>query len=284
MQSEQHVYIVDSDPRVANQLARPLAATGCRVTSVASAQAFLADVCLHASSCALLDLDLPDQDGFAVLEQLQRRKLAIPIIFTTARGDIATCVRAMRAGVVDFLIKPLAYDELLDSIARALAIGMHWRAALAEEALACELLARLTIRERQVLELVLAGRRNKEIATALASQEATIKVHRSRLMRKLEVRSLVELVRFGRYLAPLRTVEPELRLPRRAEIIATAAAVTDAAQPSAGVDRYLAHYGASKPGAGAPYSRSTTANPWADAVGTWTDFSWICNADAETAR
>jgi FixJ family two-component response regulator len=284
MQSEQRVYIVDSDPRVANQLARPLAAAGCRVTYLGSAKAFLADVCLDASACALLDLDLPDQDGFEVLEQLRRRKLAIPSIFTTARGDIATCVRAMRAGVVDFLIKPVGHDELLDAIARALAIGMHWQAARAEEALACEMLARLTIRERQVLELVLAGRRNKEIATALASQEATVKVHRSRLMRKLEARSLVELVRFGRYLALSRTVDPELRLSRRAEIVARAATVTHMAGRGADVDRYLARYGAQKPGADASYSRGTTANPWADAVGTWTDFSWSCHADAEAAR
>jgi len=284
MQSQQQVYIVDSDPQVANRLARPLAMAGCRVTCVGSAQAFLADVCLDVSSCALLDLDLPDQDGFAVLEQLQRRQLPIPTIFTTGRSDIGTCVRAMRAGVVDFLIKPAGQHELLDAIARALAIATHWHAAREEEARACDLLARLTIRERQILELVLAGRRNKEIATALASQEATVKVHRSRLMRKLEARSLVELVRFGRFLAPSRAVDLELRLPRRDEIIVTAAAVSDAAGADADVDRYLARYGAPKPGAGAPYSRGTTANPWADAVGSWTDFSWSCHADAETAR
>ncbi len=291
MKSSRSVYVVDGERSVLTGLTRLLSETGYRVIAFDSAGSFLSGVHLDAPSCILLDMCLPDRDGFDVLAILRERRIELPIIFTTARGDIATCVRAMKAGVVDFLTKPIGKSELLDAIARAQVISTNWHAARIEASLACKLLSRLTIREGQVLVLLLSGRRNKEIAGALFSQEATVKVHRSRLMRKLEVRSLVELVRFSRYLAPPPVLETETRNLCRDDSRESAALTSlyrsagspdadSTPTPDAEVHPYFAENEAADLERLPSRANSMAANPWEDAAGTWTAFSWTMHANA----
>jgi FixJ family two-component response regulator len=269
MKSLRSVYVVDDERSVLTGLTRLLSDLGYNVIAFDSAVAFLSDVHLDAPSCALLDMCLPETDGFDVLASLRERRIDLPVIFTTSHADVATCVRAMRAGVIDFLTKPIARSELLAAIARAHAVSVKWHAARTEASLACELLSRLTAREREVLALLLSGRRNKEIACALVSQEATVKVHRSRLMRKLEVRSLVELARFSRYLAP----RPRLHA-------GTDNLRPDDPAPVVEVGRYLAENRTADLDRVPSNANSNAANPWQDAAGTWTAFSWPMRADA----
>ena len=145
---------------------------------------------------------------------------AVPIIFISADGDVPMAVRAMKAGAIDFLTKPVTEAALMAAVERALAKADERRTVRVRRAWAHELFDRLTPREREVFLHLLAGKRNKQIAGALASREATIKVHRSRLMRKLESRTLTELMHIGRELeletgVPLdATVQDRARYPR----------------------------------------------------------------------
>lgn len=145
-------------------------------------------------ACALLDLDLPGADGLSVQAALRERLPHVATILVARRADIRSCVEAMRGGAVDFLELPLDAAVLRRSLSLAEASSRALWANELARARALERLERLTPRERQVLELVITGRRNKEIAHALASEESTVKVHRSRLMRKLGARSLVDLL------------------------------------------------------------------------------------------
>ena len=191
------VFVVDDDPAVLRALARLLAAAGYRTRTFASPEEFLARHDPAEPGCAVFDLAMPDVDGLELQQLLFESGIERPIIFVTGQGDIQTSVRAMKAGAVDFLTKPVSADALLGAVARARKLDMQLRQARSETASIEARLATLTPREREVLTHVVAGRLNKQIAGDLGTVEKTIKVHRGRMMTKLGVRTVQDLVRLA---------------------------------------------------------------------------------------
>ena len=214
MEPLQGIYLVDHDHATQTHLHRLLSENGYHVIPFDTADDFLSSARVEPPSCVLLNMCLPDRSGFDVLALLRSRRLQIPVIFTAVHCEITECVMAMKAGVVDLLTKPIYETQLLEAITCAHAISADWHAARIETSATRALLSRLTIRERQVLALLIVGLRNKQIASALLSREATVKVHRCRLMRKLEVRSLVELARFSSFLDPGEGTHPGSGAPQ----------------------------------------------------------------------
>jgi FixJ family two-component response regulator len=188
------VHLVDDDPSILCALARLLAGAGHRCETHGSAEEFLARNDPEEPGCAVLDLALPGADGFGIQECLTGAA-ARPVVFLTASGDVPASVRAMKAGAVDFLTKPVEPEALLAAVAEALRRDAASRAARECETEIDLRLATLTPRERQVLDLVVAGRLNKQIAADLGAAEKTVKIHRSRVMRKMSVRTVADLIR-----------------------------------------------------------------------------------------
>jgi FixJ family two-component response regulator len=191
------VFLVDDDPGVLKGMSRLLRARGYDVRSYASPQAFLAGHDSAVPGCAVLDVAMPGLDGLALQQALTDSGVHRPVIFLTGKGDVPTSVRAMKAGAIDFLTKPVSSDVLLEAIARAEKTDAEARRHRAELAAIEAKLATLTPREREVLTHVVAGRLNKQIAGDLGTVEKTIKVHRSRMMEKLGVRTVADLVRLA---------------------------------------------------------------------------------------
>jgi FixJ family two-component response regulator len=191
------VFLVDDDAGVLKALARLLRVKGYEVRSYSSPHEFLAHHDPDVPGCAVFDVAMPGLDGLGLQQALTAGGLARPIIFLTGKGDIPTSVRAMRAGAVDFLTKPVSDQSLLDAIARAEEQDIRSRRDQAEMSLIQARIASLTPREREVLTHVVAGRMNKQIAADLGIVEKTIKVHRGRVMGKLGVRTIVDLVRIA---------------------------------------------------------------------------------------
>jgi FixJ family two-component response regulator len=189
------VFIVDDDPGVLTALGRLIRTEGYAVQAFESPQEFLARHDPAAPGCAIFDVAMPGLDGLQLQAALAAGGGDRPVIFLTGRGDIPTSVRAMKAGAVDFLTKPVRSEELLAVIARVREQEAARRQE-SEELLAIRRrLATLTPREREVLAHDLAGRLNKQIAGDLGTVEKTIKVHRGRVMAKMGVRTVAELVR-----------------------------------------------------------------------------------------
>lgn len=191
------VFLVDDDAGVLKALSRVLRARGYDVRPYASPQAFLADHDPAAPGCAVLDVAMPGLDGLAIQQALTAGETHRPVIFITGKGDVPTSVRAMKAGAVDFLPKPVSDTDLVQAIARAREQDSKARQGRAELAAIAAKLDTLTPREREVLTHVVAGRLNKQIAGDLGTVEKTIKVHRSRMMEKLGVRTVADLVRLA---------------------------------------------------------------------------------------
>jgi FixJ family two-component response regulator len=187
--------VVDDDPSVLRALARLLSAAGLEVRGFPSPAAFLEAHDPGTPGCLVLDVALPGLDGLEVQKALSVSDCARPIVFVTGRGDIPTTVRAMKGGAVDFLTKPVNDSDLLAAVRNAIEIDRAARQAQVEVDAMRQRLARLTPREREVLVHVVAGRLNKQIAADLGTVEKTIKVHRARIMEKMAVGSLADLVR-----------------------------------------------------------------------------------------
>jgi FixJ family two-component response regulator len=191
--SDSLVFVVDDDDSVRRALARLIQSAGYRVETFGSAHAFLdrlrADTC---PACLVLDIQLPDLSGLELQRELHA---ALPIIFITGYGDIPMTVGAMKAGATDFLPKPVSDTDLLRAIGQALASAAQTHAVRCELDVIRLRLGRLTPREREVMALVVTGRLNKQVAGELGTVEKTIKAHRARVMAKMEVTSLAELVR-----------------------------------------------------------------------------------------
>ena len=188
------VFLVDDDVGVLRSLARLLRFTGHEVREFSSAQDFLAVHDPSVPGCAVFDVAMPELDGLQLQAALTAKGNARPVIFITGIGDVPISVRAMKAGAVDFLTKPVNDEDLLAAIASAIARDAEARRAQQEISAIAVRLAMLTGREREVLAHVVAGRLNKQIAHDLGTVEKTIKVHRSRMMSKMGVRSVAELV------------------------------------------------------------------------------------------
>jgi FixJ family two-component response regulator len=191
------VFVVDDDAGVLKALSRLLRANGYHVEPFASPQTFLAHHDASVPGCAVFDVAMPGFNGLELQQALTARGSARPIIFLTGEGDIPTSVQAMKAGAIDFMTKPVDERGLLGAIARAEAQDTKIRQSQAELGLIEAKLATLTPREREVLSHVVAGRLNKQIAGDLGTVEKTIKVHRGRVMEKLGVRTVADLVRMA---------------------------------------------------------------------------------------
>ncbi|MDB4951327.1 MAG: DNA-binding response regulator [Gemmatimonadetes bacterium] len=189
------VYVVDDDASVREALSSLIRSEGLHVETFASAEGFRAHPRADAPACLVLDVQLPGSSGMDLPGELSASEAPIPIIFITGHGTIPMGVRAMKEGAVEFLTKPFGDAELIGAVRQALQRDRAARGERAELAEVRQRWERLTPRERQVLALVVAGRMNKQIASELGAAEQTIKVHRGRVMRKLEARSVPDLVR-----------------------------------------------------------------------------------------
>jgi FixJ family two-component response regulator len=188
------VYVVDDDPAVQRVLERTLTSAGWRVQMYESGPAFFDTFDLDRTGCLILDLRMPRMNGLTVQEKLMAMGSTLPIIFLTAFGDIPTAVQAMQAGAVDFLEKPFSNQQLLRLVEQALEQEARLRAQRQRRAERETRLAHLTPREREVLERVVAGDTNKEIAAQLGIGLRTVEMHRQQVMRKLGARSAVDLM------------------------------------------------------------------------------------------
>jgi len=191
------VYIVDDEPSVLAGLSRLLRSAGYQVAAFDAAAKFLERTPADAPGCLVLDVSMPGLDGLELQQILDETGQSLPIIFLTGHGDIPMSVRAIKAGAVDFLTKPCNDADLLAAIGLALCKDREARRERLTQAHLQSLFASLTPRERQVLALVAAGRLNKQIAADLGTCEQTVKVHRARVMEKLRVKSLADLVRLA---------------------------------------------------------------------------------------
>ena len=191
------VFVVDDDVGVLNALSRLLRVRGYDVRSYTSPHAFLKDHDVSLPGCAVLDVAMPGLDGLELQLAISAEGSHRPVIFITGKGDIPTSVRAMKAGAIDFLTKPVTDKDLLGAVARAVEQDSKARQVEAGLMLIRTKIATLTPREREVLTHVVAGRLNKQIAGDLGTAEKTIKVHRGRVMEKLGVRTIADLVRLA---------------------------------------------------------------------------------------
>jgi len=191
------VYVVDDDPDVLKAIERLLESAGHAVTTFPSPQQFLERHDPRVAGCLVLDLEMPGLSGLELQGILEQQASHLPIVFLTGHGDIAASVQAMKHGAADFLTKPVDDALLISTIRDALARDRSLRAARSERESIAKRLATLTERERQVLEHIVAGRRNKQIAAELGTVEKTIKFHRANLMRKLDVHVVADLVKLA---------------------------------------------------------------------------------------
>jgi len=200
------VYVIDDDPSVREGLDSLLRSVGYETRGFASPRDFLSHPQSEGPACIVLDVRMPDASGLDFQDELARRGHLIPIIFLTGHGDVPMSVRAMKAGAVEFLLKPFREQDLLDAIRQALEID---RARLRREAAAADLHERfstLTPREREVMALVTRGLLNKQIAVEIGLSEITVKVHRGQVMRKMKADSVADLIRMADNLEIARAV------------------------------------------------------------------------------
>jgi RNA polymerase sigma factor (sigma-70 family) len=199
MSSEPTVFLVDDEASVLKALSRLLRSAGLNVETFRSPQEFLHRYDPHVPGCLVLDVAMPGLNGLDLQRTLADKGTELPIIFLTGRGDIPMSVQAMKQGAVDFLTKPTNDEDLLAAIRAGIEKDRANRQAGAERSKIQQQLATLTPREREVLHHIIAGKLNKQVAAELGIVEKTIKVHRARVMKKMNVQSLAELVRVAEH-------------------------------------------------------------------------------------
>jgi len=195
MRSEATVFVVDDEPSVLRAIARLLRSSGFNVQTFRSPQEFLDGYDPNGPGCLVLDVAMPGLSGLDLQEALLSRGIELPIVFLTARGDIPMSVEAMKRGAVDFLQKPASGDKLLQAIQAGIDRDVSNRLAKADRSGFEQRLATLTAREKEVFRHIISGKPNKQVAADLGVVEKTIKVHRGRIMTKMKVQSLADLVR-----------------------------------------------------------------------------------------
>jgi FixJ family two-component response regulator len=194
MATKATIFIVDDDPSIRVALENLVSSIGQPVETYAAAQDFLRDCPRNPAGCLVLDVQMPGLSGLDLQSELSHAGIYLPIIFITGHGDVPTTVRAMKAGAVEFLTKPVSDSELLTAIDQALERDRVGRADRADLAELRERYDQLTPKEREVMGLVVQGLLNKQIAIKLNNSEITIKQHRGKVMQKMRAESLVDLV------------------------------------------------------------------------------------------
>jgi FixJ family two-component response regulator len=194
---ESIIFVVDDDPSVRKSLGRLLRTAGYAAETFACVRDFLGREHHDGPGCLVLDVCLPGISGLDAVADLAQARYYLPKVFITGHADVPTSVRAMKSGAVDFLSKPFREDELLGAVRAALEKEQQERGARAELQQICERVKSLTLREQEVLEYVVAGQLNKQIAAALGVAEKTIKVHRARVMQKMQAATFADLVRMA---------------------------------------------------------------------------------------
>jgi len=198
--TEATILVVDDDRSIRRALQRSLSTAGYAVETFGTVDDLIASPLCAGPGCLLLDVRLREMSGLDLPDRLRAAGHELPVIYMTGYGDVPTSVRAMKAGAVDFLPKPLETDDVLAAVERAMAIDRVARERRAEVQQLEGNLASLTTRERDVLELVVTGLLNKQIAARLGTSEKTVKVHRARVMTKMQASSLADLVRMAQRL------------------------------------------------------------------------------------
>jgi two-component system response regulator FixJ len=197
MSAEPCVFVIDDDPGMRDSLKTLLETSGYQVRAHESAVVFLAGDGPSARGCVLSDVRMPDMDGLQLQQELKARGAKLPVILMTGHADVPLAVSAMKAGAIDFLEKPFDEAALVSSVNRALEEAQKADATEASTKAVHGRLAQLTAREKQVLDLLVAGRPNKIIAYELSISPRTVEIHRARVMDKMAARSLADLVRMS---------------------------------------------------------------------------------------
>jgi FixJ family two-component response regulator len=197
MQSNPTVFVVDDDPAIRESLRWLIESVGLNVKIFATAQEFLEGYDPSSAGCLVLDIRMPGMSGLDLQNELAARKANIPILIITGHAEVPVAVRAMKAGALDFIEKPFSDQLLLDRIRRAIEKDAEFRRVNSQRAEVAARLAGLTPREREVMDLVIAGKANKVIASELGLSPKTVEVHRAHVMKKMRVDSLADLVRVG---------------------------------------------------------------------------------------
>jgi len=192
--SDAIVYVVDDDAAISRSLSRLIRSVGLDAVTFPSAQAFLDHPRSSGPACLVLDVRMPGLGGLDLQTRLGDVCKTLPIVFITGHGTVPTSVRAMKSGAVDFLQKPFNDDELIAAIHRALTLSRQAHAAAAERGEIERRVRSLTPREREVMEHVVKGLLNKQIAADLGAAEKTVKIHRGRVMQKMQANSVADLV------------------------------------------------------------------------------------------
>jgi FixJ family two-component response regulator len=196
------IFVVDDDASVRDAIGNLLESVGLQAKVFDSTEAFWKSARPNAPSCLVLDVRLPGVNGLDFQEQLAKANVSIPIIFITAHGDVPMTSRAMKAGAIEFLMKPFQKEDLLAAVHQGLDRDRIRRDEQAEISILQSRVEQLTSREREVMDLVVTGLINKQIGAQLGLSEVTVKAHRSRVMQKMEATSLAELVRMSDKLKP----------------------------------------------------------------------------------
>jgi FixJ family two-component response regulator len=191
------VYVIDDDESMRRSIKRLLKAHGLEAETFPSADEFLCLPRAARPSCLVLDLSLPGMSGIDLQKEMERRNLNLPIVFITGHGDIPTSVEAMKGGAIDFLPKPFSSKALIEAVERAIARARGDEKRRLERTKVDKRVGTLTPRELEVMKLVITGMLNKQIASELGTSVKTIKVHRSRVMQKMEAESVADLVRLA---------------------------------------------------------------------------------------
>jgi len=193
--SEPTVFIIDDDPSARRGLTRLVRTAGMKAESFASAGEFMASEKSDGPGCIVLDVRMPEMTGPELQEELGKAEYGMPIVFLSGHADVPTAAQAMKKGAVDFLTKPVDRDSLLGAIRVSMANDAEKRAQRVERSAIHERIKRLTSREREIMTYVITGMLNKQIAADLDISEETVKIHRGRVMQKLGIDSVADLVR-----------------------------------------------------------------------------------------